>query len=226
MKKYRFETALAVVLALLCAIVWKGLTPGAGGKLTREEVDAYLQQIGPHTVFEPAEKAEFLARLRAWGEADDGEPVYMLNLMRYYEHVKQVPGTEAIEGTPEQANDLYEDRAIPMLLRLGGYPVIAGEAAGVRGSDGRPHTNLMEYEPALDDWSRALIVRYPNRRAFFDLIRNPDYLKVMPYKVASVLVALIPLKAEVVVPDPRVVFMLVALCLFFAVAWLRAMRPG
>jgi hypothetical protein len=173
---------------------------------------------------EPAEKAEALARLRAWGGADDGQPVYMLNLMRYYDELKRIPGAEAIKGTPAQANAHYEAATIPMVARLGAYPLLGGEVAGVGGSDGRPHSNLFTFDPGVDDWSRVLVVRYPNRRAFFDLIRDPAYLDVLPYKLASLKVALVPVRAEVVVPDPRLIVGMVLLTAFLAIGWLRAVR--
>ena len=32
---------------------------------------------------------QFVANMRAWGESDDGKPVYMINLMGYYDQVQQ-----------------------------------------------------------------------------------------------------------------------------------------
>src|SRR5215213_6933045 len=47
------------------------------------------------------------ARLRAWAEADDGKPVYMLNLMRYYDELRPFPGAPDFQGSPEESNTLY-----------------------------------------------------------------------------------------------------------------------
>ena len=44
---------------------------------------------------EAAEKREVMARLRAWGEADDGAPIYMLNLMRFHETLQPLPGLQS-----------------------------------------------------------------------------------------------------------------------------------
>ncbi len=224
MKKYRFELGLAVLLLANFAGVWWWLTPGAGSKLTRSEVDEYLRQIEPNVPFESAEKAEFLARMRAWGESDDGAPVYMLNLMRLYRELKRFPGAEVIKVSPKAANAYYEDKVMPLLARLGGYPLVGGETASLAGGDGRMHSNLLEFDPALDDWSRVLVVRYPSRRAFFDLIRDPEYLKLMPYKVASLKVALVPVSAEAVVPDPRFVVGALGVIAFLGIGWIRSAR--
>ncbi len=131
-----------------------------------------------------------LARFRAWGEADDGQPVYMLNLMRYYDQLKRLPGVDAMQGTPAQANAHYESVVTPIALRLGAIPLVNGEVAGVGSGDGRLHSNLITFDREVDDWNRVLVMRYPNRRAFFDLISDPAYLDVMPYKLASLKVAL------------------------------------
>ena len=131
MKTYRFEIVLGVLLVALFAAFWWWQAPGGSGKLTRGEVDAYIRKIEPRLPVEPAEKAEMLARFRAWGEADDGQPVYMLNLMRFYDRLKQLPGVAAMQGTPAQANAHYESVVTPIALRLGASPLVNGEVAGV-----------------------------------------------------------------------------------------------
>ncbi len=224
MRKYRFEIVFALALVALFAAFWWWQTPGASGRLTSADIDGYMRRIEPHLPMEPAEKAEVLARFRSWGQADDGQPVYMLNLMRYFDRLKRIPGIETFQGTPAQANAHYEDAVLPMLTRLGGYALVGGPAAGIRSADGRVHSNLLTFDREVDDWNRVLVVRYPNRRAFFELISNPAYLDVMPYKLASLSVALVPVQAEVVIPDPRLIAGMVMLAAFLAVGWLRAAR--
>ena len=86
------------------------------------------------------------------------------------------------------------------------------------------HSNLLGYERSVDDWSQVLVVRYPSRRAFLALLSNPAYLDVMPYKLASLNVALVPVRAELVIPDLRWIVGLVLLAVFLGVGWLRAAR--
>lgn len=224
MKRYRFEIIFAALLAALFAGFWLWLTPGTNAKLTRVETETYIRRIEPRLPIEGSEKPAALARLRAWGEADDGDPVYMLNLMRYFDRIRRVPGGDAIHGTPAEANAHYEKVVLPILAQLGAYPLIAGEPAGIGGDDGRIHSNLLELDPAVDDWSRVLVVRYPSRRAFFELISDAAYQDVMPFKLAALRVALIPLRKEVTVPDPRLMFGLSCLTVFLLVGWLRATR--
>ena len=230
MKKFRFELILALVSLGAFAALWIWLAPGARTALTPAEVDAYIRRIEPIVPMPAEEKREVMERLRAWGEADDGAAVHMLNLMRYYETLQPLSGVNSklspleVDMSPVEANTYYERSVLPLLERLGGYPVVGGDVAGVRGSDGRRHSNLMVFDRGVDDWDRVLVVRYPSRRAFFDLLSNPQYRELMPYKLASLKVALVPVRAEAEVPDPRWIVGLGLLAVFFATSWLRAVR--
>ncbi len=56
--------------------------------LTQEEIDRYLAAVEKQVPLLPGEMPDFLARLRAWAEADDGKPVYMLELMRFHPQLR------------------------------------------------------------------------------------------------------------------------------------------
>jgi hypothetical protein len=114
--------------------------------------------------------------LRAFGLADDCRPVYMLNAMRYYPELKRGPGMEGVPGTPAEANAIYEKAVMPILFRLGAYPLFGGATMEIS-TNGKAHSNLDGFDPAIDDWSRILVVRYPSRRAFFELLSDPQWLK-------------------------------------------------
>jgi hypothetical protein len=97
------------------------------GKLTQEEVDRYLGEAAKLPL--PAgETTAALARLRAWAEADDGKPVYMLNLMHLYPQLRSFPGTPEFQGTPEEADSFYEKGVVKMLFKRAGYPMVGGRA--------------------------------------------------------------------------------------------------
>jgi len=72
----------------------------------------------------------------------------------------------------------------------------------------------------------VLTIRYPSRRAFFDLVSDPEYAPLMPYKLASLRVALVPVAGESVTPDWRWMIGLALLSIFLAVGWLRAAARG
>jgi uncharacterized protein (DUF1330 family) len=213
MKRHGFEITLGAIFLGIFYRFWSWLTPRK--KLTQEEIDRYLAAVEQQVPQPEGEMPEFLARLRAWAEADDGKPLYMLNLMRYYDQLRTFSGAPEFQGTPEESNALYEKRATRMLFRLGGYAMLAGSAHG---------KNLMTYEPELDDWSRVLLVRYPSRRAFLSLLADPAYGPIEPYKVMALKVVLTPVSGELVIPDMRAVVGGALLSLFLAVGWLRAAR--
>lgn len=218
MNKYRFEL---IVGAILLAVFFVASALQAASTLTKAEVDRYIATLEKSLPVDWEERAEFIARLRAWGESDDGRPVYMLNVMRLFDQNKPMSGVPA-SMKPAEANALYEEAVTPLLFKSGSYPLFGGDT--MRIGAGQKKSNLIVYEPELDNWDRVLVVRYPGRRTFFELVTNPEYLKVMPYKLASLKVVLTPVKGDMVVPDLRWVVGGVCLALFLLVGWVRAAR--
>ena len=200
MKRYRVELGLAVLMAVIFALVWHWQVPHR--TLTKTDLDDYIRRIAAGVELPGNEKAEIIEHLRSWGEADDGKSVYMLNLMRYYDTARSMPGRPDIAGSPRDLNAHYEAVAIPKLLARGAYPLFAGEPEGVR-AGAQPSTNILGFDDPLENWGRVLVVRYPDRRAFFELLSDPDYLKVLPYKLAALKVVLMPMHDEFVIPDVR-----------------------
>jgi len=223
LKKHRVGIFLGAVLVALFVAFWIWQTPGNLQKLRSAEVDAYLHKLEGKLPGNPSEQAVFLARMRAFGLADDGRPVYMLNAMRYYPELKRGPGMEGVRGTPAEANATYEKAVMPILFRLGAYPLFGGETMEIR-ADGEAHSNLDGFDPAIDDWNRILVVRYPSRRAFFELLTDPQWLKFAPYKIAALEIALVPASGQLVIPDLRWVVGGACLIVFLGAGWVRAAR--
>ena len=216
MQRMRFQLIFGGALLALLVAVCLQQSPGSWrGKLTKEEVSDYLARIDRQVPMLPEEKAEALKRLRAFGEADDGKPVYMLNVMRMFDKVKALPGQTAFPGTPAQANAYYEEKARALLLKSGSYPIYSGNVS---------EKNLFGYERNQDDWSRVLVVRYPSRRAFLELVADPAYGPIAPYKLMSLDLLLVPTEAELVLPELRLVVGALCLVAFLAVSWARAAR--
>ncbi len=216
--KHRFELVLALFFVALFAGFCLWLQPGSA--LTQSEVDRYIAGYERNWPLPADEKARLIANMRAWGEADDSNPVYMINLMGYYDQLKQIPGLPPFKGTPARANELYEESAIPRLLELGAYPLVAGEAQGVQSPD---RVELLG-EAGNDNLQRILVVRYPNRRAFFELLSDPGYLDVMPYKFASMNTTLVPSNGTLVVPELRFALGSLLLSSFLLIGWVRSTR--
>ncbi|HXX83280.1 MAG TPA: hypothetical protein VEN29_04785 [Casimicrobiaceae bacterium] len=214
MKRSGFMAFGALLLAIFAGVcLWQ--MPGlAGAKLTKDEVARYVAAL-EKVPFPPDEKQAVLTHLRTWAEADDGEPFYMLNLMRYHETLRTFPGSLPLSGTPRESNALYEKAAMPLALKTGAYPLFAGEVQG---------GNVMGFGPGEDGWNRVLLMRYPSRRAFLDLVTDPAYAPIAPYKLMALEVALVPSASELVLPNFWVAVGAVLLLIFVTAGWLRAAR--
>lgn len=190
MKRHRFELILAVIL-LTVYIGFVSLQ--SANRLTKPEVDDAIATLEKNVPVEKEEFTEFLIRLRAWCESDDGQPVLMMNLMRFYDQIKPVKGGPT-GGTPREANAYYEREVAPLMLKVGAYPLVISDPSGVLKS--QKASNLLVHEPALDNWDRLVIARYPGRRSFLNLITDPEFQKLAPYKLAALKVVLMPVDAN------------------------------
>ena len=216
MKKLGFMSvlALAFAAAVLAIFVWQN--PGVtGDRLSKAETDAFLKAADRQLSLPPAEQAETLQRLRYFADHDDGRPVYMLNLMRFYPKVRSLPAGPPADMTPAKANAYYESRAVPMLLPRGGSAPFMGTSEG---------PDVLPYEAAGDDWSRMLLIRYSNRRAFLQLVADPRYPAIMPYKLASLQVVLAPFAAQMMMPDTTLTAGALLVIAFLGLGWWRAER--
>jgi hypothetical protein len=194
---YVFEWYLAIVLILLFIGFSSWQT---AGRLDRDEVQAYIAKLDAQLPSEMDGRAEFLARLAAWGEADDGRAVQMLTLVRFRDTLRPVAGGPS-SGSAAQLNAEFEREVRPGFIRRGIFASLAGEPTMPR--DAKPNaSNLMGFGPGVDDWDRAMVIRYPGRRAYFDTITDPAYLAALPGAVAALDVVVLPLRAGVT-PDLR-----------------------
>ncbi len=183
------------------------------GRLTQAEIDRAVEYVDKNLYLPPEEKSLTLERLRKWAEADDGGPVYMLNLMRYYDAVRPPPGAPAFKGTPQEANALYEAKAMPMLLASGNYPIFGSQTQGA---------NLLTNKSIGDGLGRVLVVRYASRRDFLNLVTNPAYAPIEPYKLMALQVALTPTSGDIMIPDARLALGALLLIAFLAIGWVRS----
>jgi len=97
--------------------------------------------------------------------AEDG-PVTMLNLVKYRE--QSVDG----DGTGREAYSRYTSEAQGYVERVGGKVLWAGVMAEAALNEGDGDT----------DWDWALLVYYPNRAAFIEMVTSPDYLEANEHR--------------------------------------------
>ena len=82
---------------------------------------------------------------------DDGGPLVMLNLLRFAGE----KGRESYE--------CYAEAAQPSLEKAGASVLYAGDCS----------TKLVA--PDAHSWDVLLVVHYPSRKAFLEMIKDPDY---------------------------------------------------
>jgi uncharacterized protein (DUF1330 family) len=86
---------------------------------------------------------------------DDGGPVVMLNLMRF-------------AGDDGRASYMrYAGEAGPALQRVGAQVLYAGDCS------------TMLVGPDAHDWDAVLVVRYPSRAAFREMVEDPSYQAIL-----------------------------------------------
>jgi hypothetical protein len=216
MKTIGFMPALALAFVATIAAVFLWQNPGVtGDRLSSAETDAYLKAADRQIALPAAEKADMLVRLRAFADHDDGRPVYMLNLMRFYPKVRALPGGPKADMSPAAANAHYERKATAMLLPMGGTAPFMGSSEG---------PDVLPYGAEGDNWSRMLVIRYPNRRTFLRLVADRRYPAIVPYKLASLRIVLSPFAAEMMMPDTTLTVSAVLALAFLGVGWARSER--
>jgi uncharacterized protein (DUF1330 family) len=100
--------------------------------------------------------------LAAFFAEDDGGPVVMLNLLRY-------------AGGDRSLYDEYSQKVMPFLAKYGGEVVYAGACS----------TKVIADQSYPGEWDAILLVRYPRRSAFGEMISDPEYLEVAALREAG-----------------------------------------
>lgn len=224
MQRYRVELILAVVfLAILLAYIQ---FVSAGPKLTKEEVAAYVAKIDEHLQMPEPERSEFLARAKAWGEADDGKAVCLANIFHFNDPAEMQkamwPGLDITpKATGEATHQVYLDVVKKLILPAGVWPAIGTRVQGLGTPD---KTNIAGFFPGYDDWSEININRYPSRCTILELFSNPKYLEVMPYKLVGLKLMTVPTDLRFQLPDLRLALGTVLLVIFLAIGWIRSAR--
>lgn len=111
---------------------------------------------------------ELLARV------PDGQPFAVINLLAYNERAKYPPGTVTETLTGKQAYERYSEACIPFINEVGGVPMWRG-AVGV---------NLIG--PDHEQWDEVVIMQYPARSAFEQMLADPGYQAVLFHRTAGV----------------------------------------
>ncbi len=101
------------------------------------------------------------ADLKRFLEDGPDEPVVMLNLLRF----RPDGGREAYAR--------YAREIVPFLEKVGAEMLYVGD------------TSTALVAPGSHDWDAVLLVRYPSRRAFSQMVADPDYQRITALRTES-----------------------------------------
>ena len=109
------------------------------------------------------------AALEAMAGGDPDEPVVMLNLLRYRDVAQPGHGVDGLSG--RDAYGVYGQRFAELNPRFGGEPIWMGRAGSTVIGD--------------ETWDVVMLVRYPTRRQFVAMLKDPDYQAIAPIRAAA-----------------------------------------
>jgi uncharacterized protein (DUF1330 family) len=109
----------------------------------------------------------FLAKL------DDATPLVMINLLRYRERAQYPAGAGADPCSGREAYQRYGAVALQKVASVGGRIVWMGQVAA------------SVIAPEGEEWHDAVLVEYPSRKAFLDMIALPDYQAAVFHRTAA-----------------------------------------
>lgn len=101
-----------------------------------------------------------------------GQPVVMLNLLRFREHANYEDPATKVSG--REAYEEYGRGAIRCIKAVGGDLVWSGAPTGTL------------IGPEDEHWDEVLLVRYPSLDAFLQMIESPDYKRIVHHRTAAI----------------------------------------
>ncbi len=108
-----------------------------------------------------------------FGIEDDGGPLAMINLLRYREQAEYGDDSSEAPCTGREAYMRYGAVAGQTVARFGGEIVTGGPAVA------------SVIAPADEVWDDFVLIRYPSRQAFLDMIGDPEYLTCVHHRSAA-----------------------------------------
>lgn len=103
----------------------------------------------------------------------DGKPIVMINLLRYRDQAAYPPGADASPCSGREAYQRYGEQALQHVASVGGRPIWMGSAQAV------------VIGPADEQWDDAVLVEYPSRQAFMEMVAKPDYQQCAVHRTAA-----------------------------------------
>ncbi|MSU35988.1 MAG: DUF1330 domain-containing protein [Pedosphaera sp.] len=121
---------------------------------------------------------------------DIAEPgaLVMINLLRYRDCAQYPVGSEATPCTGREAYQRYAAVAVTKVEEVGGKVLWMGSVK----------TALIA--PPDETWDDALLVQYPSRQAFVEMVSRPDYQAGAVHRTAALADSRLLLTVETALP--------------------------
>ena len=103
----------------------------------------------------------------------DDQPIVMINLLRYREKAAYPAGSDHEPCSGREAYQRYGALVQAHLAKAGGSPVWMGTV------------QASPIAPEGEEWDDAILVRYPNKKAFIQMVSSPEYLKDAVHRGAA-----------------------------------------
>jgi uncharacterized protein (DUF1330 family) len=130
------------------------------------------------------------ARLRAFAAAQDSGPLTMINLLRYRERAAYPEGFDAPPCSGREAYGRYGEAVREHLAAVGGRAVWLGAV----------RETLIA--PEGEAWDDAILVEYPSRKAFLEMVGRPGYQRDAVHRTAALADSRLIATHGTFVPDP------------------------
>lgn len=111
-------------------------------------------------------------QLKEFFEPEAKSPIYMVNLLKFYERAKYEDGRQS-ELTGREAYGLYARAVAQLITQVGGQVGFSGEVSRLM---------LGEVESL---WDEVAIAMYPSRAAMMEMIQLPGYAEINIHRTAG-----------------------------------------
>lgn len=115
-------------------------------------------------------------------------PIVMLNLLRFADIAQYETVDERITGRDAYAK--YSKAVTPMLWKTGGQLLWMGKVRSVL------------IAPDSEEWDEALLVQYPSRNAFLNMIQSDEYQAIVHHRTAALIDSRLIETTTVRIPRP------------------------
>lgn len=106
-------------------------------------------------------------------EASHPGPLVMINLLRYRERAAYPAGSDAAACSGREAYQRYGAVAVAKIREAGGRIRWMGAV------------RMAVIAPDGEEWDDAVLVEYPSRAAFLEMLAKPDYQAAAVHRVAA-----------------------------------------